>query len=76
MMADIRRVVIDYRNYRGERVWRTIVPRRIHFGSTEWHPEEQWLLDALDVEREVERTFAIKDIAAWRAFCPQDQKDL
>ena len=58
-------VSIVYTNYRGETSVRRIIPKRVWFGSTEWHPEEQWLLDAIDVEKEAERSFAMKDIRAW-----------
>lgn len=37
-------VTLTYRNWRGEVAERTIIPRRVWFGSTEWHPEPQWLL--------------------------------
>ncbi len=42
---------ILYTNYRGETGYRDIVPQEIWFGATQWHPEEQWLLDAHDVEK-------------------------
>ena len=60
-------VTIDYTNYRGERGTRRIGPGRIHFAAANWHPEPQWLLDAFDLDREAERSFAMKDIHAWRA---------
>jgi hypothetical protein len=44
---------------------REIIPERIWFGATEWHPEPQWLLDAIDVEKNALRNFAMKDIRAW-----------
>ncbi len=51
-----------YRNYRGEVSVRTVRPINIYFGSTEWHPEPQWLLAATDIEKGERRDFAIKDI--------------
>jgi predicted DNA-binding transcriptional regulator YafY len=59
-------VFIDYTNHRGERAWRSVTPISIRFGSTEWHPEAQWLLRAYTVDRGAEREFAMKDIHAWR----------
>lgn len=63
-------VVIRYRNHRDEVADRRILPRRIWFGSTDWHPEPQWLMDATDVDRGVERSFALRDVRgfdeAWR----------
>ena len=58
-------VVIDYTNYRGKRSKREIVPMKIWYGATEWHKEEQWLLDAHDVEKDALRNFAMKDIHEW-----------
>ncbi|MEU0550835.1 hypothetical protein [Micromonospora sp. NPDC005979] len=63
--ASAQLVKIFYRNYRGQESWRTVRPIRIRFGSNEWHPHPQWLLDAIDVARGVERSFAVRDIARW-----------
>ncbi|MDI9408721.1 MAG: hypothetical protein QM523_05695 [Candidatus Pacebacteria bacterium] len=60
-------VSIDYTNYRGERSFRKIIPVMVRYGSTDWHPEPQWLLDAFDVEKEAERSFALKDIHQWQS---------
>ena len=62
------KVIIDYTNWRGERRTRAIFPITIEFGSTEWHPEKQWLLSALDLEDEhlTEKKFALKDIHSWK----------
>jgi hypothetical protein len=59
-------VIIRYTNYRGHTDDRRIIPVGIRFGSTEWHPDEQWLLDAFDVDRGVDRSFALKDVLQWR----------
>jgi hypothetical protein len=58
-------VIIRYTNYRGETADRRILPKSIRFGSTQWHPEEQWLLDAFDVDRGADRCFALKDVLHW-----------
>jgi len=60
-------VKIDYTNWKQERSTRTILPERIFFGQNEWHKEQQWLLEALDVEKKQMRTFAIKNIHLWSA---------
>lgn len=60
-----KEVKILYTNYRGETAVRTIVPIKIWFGETDWHPEKQWLLDAYDNEKQAERSFALKDIKTW-----------
>jgi predicted DNA-binding transcriptional regulator YafY len=63
---DQRQVVtIDYENWRGKRRLRRIEPLRIVFANSEWHPESQWLLEAVDVEKGETREFAMKDIHSW-----------
>jgi predicted DNA-binding transcriptional regulator YafY len=64
-MGNAKAVKILYTNYRGETSRRVILPEKIWFGSTEWHPEAQWLLDAHDVEKYAIRNFAMKDIKEW-----------
>lgn len=49
---------IVYVNWRGETRSRKIIPLRLYWGSTEWHPENQWLVRAKDTE-----SGAIKDFA-------------
>lgn len=61
-----KKITIDYTNYRGERAERDIIPEKIWFGSTDWHKEEQWLLDAHDMEKDALRNFAMKDIHEWK----------
>jgi predicted DNA-binding transcriptional regulator YafY len=62
-----RVVRILYTNYRNETSVRTILPQRIWFGATPWHKEPQWLLDALDVEKGEQRSFALADVRSWQA---------
>lgn len=64
---NLQQVSILYTNWRGEKAERVIVPISIWFGATEWHPEQQWLLKALDVEKDAERDFAMRDIEAWKS---------
>lgn len=51
-----------YRNWRGETSTRTVVPQEVWFGSSEWHPAEQWFMRAFDVEKGEVRDFALLDI--------------
>jgi predicted DNA-binding transcriptional regulator YafY len=60
-----RAVRIDYTNYRGERRWRTILPLELVFGTFPHHEGAQWFLHAVDEERGLKRTFAMKDVHAW-----------
>lgn len=64
-MQKSKEVFIDYTNWRKERSLRKILPLEIFFGLNEFHPGEQWLLKAIDIDKKVERIFAIKDIHSW-----------
>lgn len=59
--TDTEPLELPYKNWRGEIFTRKIQPIRLEFGATEWHPEPQWLLVATDIEKNVERSFALKD---------------
>ena len=53
---------MTYTNYRGETAVRRIRPIRIEVSSSEWHPKEQLVLVALDLDKNEERNFAVADI--------------
>lgn len=55
-------LTFPYTNWRGEHALRKVLPLRIWFGSTEWHPEPQWFLRALDIDKCEERDFAFSAI--------------
>ncbi|WP_185756009.1 hypothetical protein [Brucella anthropi] len=61
MAFELTPVKIAYTNYRGETSVRTITPQRLWHGSTEWHPEPQWLVTAYDHDKQAVRDFAFKD---------------
>ena len=63
-----KKIEILYTNWKGETRIRQIIPQTIEFKSTEWHKEEQWLLKAIDIEKNEMRTFAIKDIKEWKSL--------
>ena len=54
-------ICMTYRNYRGEIAERCIIPDRVRFGSTDWHPEPGWLLHAFDTDKGAFRDFALAD---------------
>lgn len=58
-------VEIDYTNWRGERSKRRIVPMRLSWENNEWHPETQWILHALDMDKREGRDFALASIHSW-----------
>jgi len=43
-------VVIDYTNWKGARRKRQIIPMSLTLGANDYHPDEQWLLSAMDLE--------------------------
>jgi predicted DNA-binding transcriptional regulator YafY len=59
-------VRILYKNYKGETSWRRIVPGQVRFGANEWHPQAQWLMDALDLDKGAPRSFAMAEIQQWK----------
>lgn len=68
-MADPRQItLIDYTNWRGERAMRRIRPLRLVFENNEWHPETQWLLEAVDLDTMSSRTFAMANIHSWKTI--------
>ena len=69
-------IVIGYTNHRGEHAKRRIHPMNVWYGSTEWHPEPQWFLGALDYDKGEHRDFAIKDIGDANARIAELERDV
>ncbi len=59
-------VHIDYTNHRGERAWRSILPRSISYATSEWHEGYQWLLLAFDYDKQADRQFEMASIHEWK----------
>ncbi len=55
-----------YKLERRNKKYRNIIPMSVEFKATQWHPEEQWILNAMDVDKNAQRAFAIKDIKEWK----------
>lgn len=55
-------VTFTYKNHRGEISTRLVLPIMIAFGSNSYHPEPQWFVHGIDINKNAERTFAWKDI--------------
>ncbi len=60
-----QKIKILYTNWKGITSYRNIVPKSIEFKATEWHKEEQWILNAFDIDKNADRGFALKDIKEW-----------
>lgn len=64
---DLSIVQFTYRNYKGITALRTVRPIRLWFGSTAYHPEAQWLLEAFDLDRQETRDFAMTGmLSGWK----------
>ena len=61
-------VTLLYKNWRGETAFRRVKILSHSFGSTEYHPEPCDLLKGIDLERNVERDFAVNNILGWRSI--------
>jgi hypothetical protein len=56
-------IAFDYVNWRGERARRRARgPYSIRYGATEYHPEPQYLLSAVDLDRGLPREYALADM--------------
>jgi hypothetical protein len=64
-------VEIDYTNHRGVRAMRRIRPLEFHFGTSPYHPEPQFLIEAIDLDKGGHRTFAAKDVHDWKVIIPR-----
>lgn len=52
-----------YTNYKGETAYRKVQVNNIFYGTAEpWHPEPQWLMNAVDLDKREDRVFAMRDM--------------
>jgi hypothetical protein len=56
-------IEFDYFNWKGIKGHRKVLVTMFHYGSTEYHPEEQWLLEGVDMDKGEVRIFAMKDMS-------------
>lgn len=61
-ISSMRTLTVRYTNHRGETAVRRIQPYLVRYGTSQWHPEPGWLMYAIDLDRNVERGFAMKDM--------------
>ena len=50
-----------YRNYKGDVALRTVIPEKVWYGETIYHPGKQWFMTAFCHDREERRDFALRD---------------
>lgn len=58
----MKQIKITYTNHKNETTERLILPIGIWYGTTEWHPTEQWFLKAKDLDKGERRDFAMVHI--------------
>jgi hypothetical protein len=56
-------IEFDYVNWKGIFGHRKVKVGSVFLGSTEFHPEAQWLLSGTDVDKLEYRIFAMKDMS-------------
>ena len=62
-------IKVKYKNWKGEIGIRTIIPLKIHYGSSDFHLQNQWLMDIWDCEKDAQRTYAMMDIIEFIKEC-------
>jgi predicted DNA-binding transcriptional regulator YafY len=58
----MERLEFDYVNYKGEKSHRQVIVHSINYGISKWHTKPQWLMYALDIDKNEFRDFAMKDM--------------
>ena len=59
----MKQIKITYTNHKNETAERLVLPINIWYGTSEWHPGQQWFMKAKEVGRKVERDFAMVRIS-------------
>jgi len=57
-----RELTFMYTNYKMETERRHVLPMRVWYGSSAYHQGEQWFLNALDLDKNEYRNFAMRDM--------------
>lgn len=65
IVNDFNLVQFTYTNHKNKTASRKVLPIRMWFGSTAWHPDPQWLLEAFDIDKQATRDFAMAGIVGW-----------
>jgi predicted DNA-binding transcriptional regulator YafY len=63
--ADGEPAFFVYTNWEGKTSRRAALPLYLWYGESQWHQGEQWFLHAFDCDKNAERDFAMRSIAAW-----------
>lgn len=55
-------VTFDYQNWRGENAERSAQLLRMYYGKNDFHPKTQWIVVGLDLVKDEERHYSLKDM--------------
>ncbi len=55
-------LIFKYKNWEGKTAEREVEPIKVWYGETKWHKGKQWFLKAVDVKKNAERDFALRDV--------------
>lgn len=68
-LADVDNVLVfglvntfRYTNHEGKTAMRRVIPCSLRYGRSDHYPEDQWLVEAYDLDRKNWRTFALNNI--------------
>lgn len=61
-------MTVEYTNWKGQTRKRVIRPLGLRWSSNEFHPEAQWLMQAVDVEDGKVKYFSMKNIHSWGTY--------
>lgn len=62
-LREPQKVRFTYRNWKGETGERLALFLCVYYAANQYHPETQWLVDGYDLDKKVNRTFAMKDMS-------------
>lgn len=52
----------EFTNHRNEVAERRVIARSVQWGSTAWHTDLQWFLEAYDIDKQEPRSFPLANI--------------
>ena len=60
--VDKPKVTFGYQNWRGENAERSAQLLRMYYGKNDYHPQTQWIVVGLDLDKDQERHYSLKDM--------------
>lgn len=57
------KIEFDYVNWKGEKEFMKVEVGEFYYGTNEYHKEPQWLMEAYDLNKQVHRMFAMKNMS-------------